>query len=293
MLQMVNKTFSLVLLSLLLCGCDKIDFKGFVMPAGDTVNKRFEQSIAMHESKPIACIDADDSYLFYVATDPHINDNTSTLDTFVAELRNDENASFGVILGDCIDKRGCMPIYLEAINYKADIHKYPYPILSVLGNHDTYFSGWEDFRELIGPSVFWFEVQHNSGKDIFISLDSATGTLGNKQIEWLREFLAKEREKYRHCILLTHTNLFYIDRSQMSSGNIPMEETMVLLDLFKKHNVLLCLQGHDHYREDVTFGGVRYTVLGTVRYEVEKPEYLCIRIWDSGAEYEWRYITVE
>ena len=290
MLQMVNKNAALLLLLLLLCGCDKVDFKGFVMPTGDVVNSRFEQSLEMNGSMPVACIEADESYMFYVATDPHINDNTSTLDSFVNVLRNDENASFGIMLGDRIDKRGCMSVYRDAIGYKADKHRYQYPIFSVIGNHDLYFQGWADFRDVIGPSVYWFEVKHGEGKDIFISLDSANGTLGSKQMKWLREFLAEERGKYRHCIVVTHTNILYTDNSQFSSGNIPMEETMALLDLFRKHDVLLCLQGHDHFREDITFDGVRYTIVGTIRYEVEKPEYLCIRVSKEGAEYYWRYV---
>ena len=289
---MVNKNAALFLLLLLLCGCEKIDFKGFIMPTGDAVNSRFEQSLEMNNSKPVACIEADESYLFYVATDTHINDNTCTLDSFVNALRNDAGASFGVMLGDCIDKRGCMSVYLDAITHKPDVQKYPTPIFSVIGNHDLYFSGWEDFRELIGPSVFWFEVKHSGGKDIFISLDTASGTLGSKQTKWLHEFLAKERGKYRHCIVVTHTNLLYTDRSQNSSGNMPMEETQALLELFGEYNVLLCLQGHDHHREDITFDGVRYTIVGTIRYEVEKPEYLCIRVSKNGAEYDWRYVTV-
>lgn len=291
MLQVVNKNRLLLFLALFLCGCDKIDFKGFIMPTGDTVNSRFEQSLEMSGSKPVACIEAEESYLFYVATDPHINDNTSTLDTFVTALRNDKDASFGVMLGDCIDKRGCMSVYMDAISHKPEVHRYPTPIFSVIGNHDLYFSGWEDFRELIGPSVFRFEVKHGEGKDLFISLDSASGTLGGKQMKWLRELLAKERGKYRHCIVLTHTNILYTDQTQVSTGNIPMEETLSLLELFSEYNVLLCLQGHDHFRDDVTFNGVRYTTVGTIRYECEKPEYLCIRVSKNGTEHEWRYIT--
>ena len=291
MLQVVNKKIYLCLLAVLLCGCDKIDFKGLIMPTGDTVDSRFEQSFKMHKSKPIAGIDTESTYCFYVATDAHISDDTSNLNTFATALRNDNNAAFGVILGDCINERGCLPVYLDAITYNADEQQYPTPIFSAIGNHDIYFSGWDNFCKLIGPSVYWFEVNHEEGNDIFITLDSANGTLGTKQLNWLRDFLAKERVNYRHCIIFTHTNLLFTDNSQVSSGNMPMEETMELLELFGKHNVTLCLQGHDHYREELMFKDVQYTIVGALRCDIEKPEYLCIRISDSGLEYDWRYIT--
>lgn len=84
----------------------------------------------------------------------------------------------------------------------------------------------------------------------------ASGTLGGEQMRWLKDFLAANRKNYRHCTVLTHTYLFYTDNSQTSSGNMAMEETHTLVELFSRYNVTLCLQGHDHFREDLTLGGV-------------------------------------
>ena len=64
----------------------------------------------------------------------------------------------------------------------------------------------------------------------------------------------------------------------------------MLLDLFDKHDVLLCLQGHDHFREDLMLDGVRYTIVGSIRDEAEAPEYLVITMSNSGAEYRWEYL---
>ena len=288
MLQMVIRKIGILGALVMLAGCDRVDLKGFIVSTGEVVDKRFEQSFDLHNGKPIAQINAEEEYLFYVCTDPHISGTTNNLSSFVADLRADSSASFGIVLGDCIDKLDCMPIYAEAIAPK-DPEK-DVPILSVLGNHDTYFAQWEKFREYVGPSVYWFEVAHPSGKDLFISLDSANGTLGSLQMKWIREFLPQHRSTYRHCIIITHTNIFYTDNSQVTSGNFPYDETMVLLDLFAKNDVLLCLQGHDHHREDLTFEGVRYTIVGTLRDEATDPEYLCVGISAKGIEYEWRKI---
>ena len=256
------------------------------MPTGDVVNSRFEQSLALHGSKPVANLSAEEEYLFYVCTDPHISSTTNNLRRFVGDFRSDPEALFGIVLGDCIDSLGSMPTYVEAINHLANTR--PSPIFSLLGNHDLYFSQWHDFRDLVGPSHYWFEVSHSAGKDIFLALDTASGTLGVRQMGWLREFLAQHRDDYRHCIVVTHANIFYNDNSQRTSGNLPLDETMELLDLFDNHDVLLCLQGHDHHRDDLSFRGVRYTIVGTLRDEYPKPEYLCVRISGNDIEYQWR-----
>ena len=275
-------------LATMLCtSCDVLDIKGMFVPTSDMVNTRFEESMELTEGKSIAHIEAEESYQIYVCADTHIDDAYNNLREFTTLMRNNPEAPFGIVLGDCIDRRNVLPRYLEGIEHDAESLPYNTPIFSVLGNHDLYFSQWDKFRELVGPSVYWFEVAHPAGKDIFISLDTASGTLGIRQTEWLREFLAHNRQSYRHCVIITHTNIFYNDNSQNTSGNLPLDETMLLLDLFDKHDVLLCLQGHDHHRDDLTFRGVRYTIVGTLRDEAEAPEYLTIRISADALHYNW------
>ena len=128
------------------------------------------------------------------------------------------------------------------------------------------------------------------GKDLFISLDTATGTLGNKQTRWLKSFLSENRQEYRHCIILTHVNIFYTDNSQTTSGNLPIEETYALIDLLGRHNVSLVLQGHDHYREDLTYNNVRYVVLGAIKDGTDRPEYLKISVAQDDICLDWQYI---
>ena len=287
---MVRQISAIAIAAAALCSCNQLDLKGMIMPTGEGVQARFEQSLQMNSDLKIGSLSVQENYVFYAATDPHINETARNLNTFNDALRNDSEAAFGVVLGDCIDVRDNLPKYLEALAYNPDRHAYDHEIYHVLGNHDLFFKGWTNFKELIGPSVFWFEVSFASGKDIYISLDTATGTLGRKQTEWFRSFLTEKREDYRHCIILTHTNLFYTDNSQSSSGNMPMEEVYSLLDFLGKHKVSLVLQGHDHYREDLTYDNVRYTVLGTIKDESDSPEYLKLNVSDEGITFDWQLI---
>ena len=288
MLQMVKCLWLVVVALAAISGCSKIDLKGLFMPTGDGVDKRFEQSAKITEDMGVGCVDAREEYLFYVCTDPHIDQTYKNLTTFNDALRSDAEASFGVILGDCTDVRDNIQTYLTAVAYDPDRHPFGYKIFHLLGNHDLFFNGWNDFRDNVGPSVYWFDVAFPEGRDLYISLDTATGTLGRKQTEWLKSFLSNSRSGYRHCVVLTHTNLFYTDNSQTGSGNMPIEETLSLLDLLGKHNVSLVLQGHDHYREDLNYGGVRYVVIGTIRDESQSPEYLKVKVSAEGVSLDWQ-----
>ena len=287
---MVRRLFPIVL-CLLGCGCSQLDIKGFVMPTGDGVQLRFEQSVAMNEGLKAATVEAEENYLFYVAADPHIYLTQNNVGLFNDAFRNDGDASFGVILGDCTDVRNNLPNYLRALEFDSQRHTYDHRIFHLLGNHDVYFNGWVDFKRLIGPSVYWFEVAFPGGKDLFISLDTATGTLGRGQTEWFRSFLASNRSNYRHCFILTHMNLFYTDGSQRTSGNMPIEETFALVDFLGRQRVTLVLQGHDHHREELSYGGVEYRVLGAIADKADDPEYLKVNVSPQGVELEWQYIT--
>ena len=288
---MVKRIIVVMALSITASSCSHLDLKGMFMPTGEGVEKRFAQSKEMHEDLKIGSVKAQENYSFYVATDPHIDQTHTNLGIFNDALKNDSEAAFGVVLGDCIDVKGNLPKYLEALSYSPDKHAYDQQVFHVLGNHDLFFNGWVDFKELVGPAVWWFEVEFDGGKDLFISLDTATGSLGRNQTEWFKSFLAANRKDYRHCVILTHTNFFYTDNSQTSSGNMPLEESYALIDLLGKHKVSLVLQGHDHHSEDLVYQNVRYTIIGAIHDRMEEPEYIKVTAIQEGLSLDWQFIT--
>lgn len=275
-------TILISIIQLCLCSCDSTDLTGLVTSPGDNVGKRFEQSLAMEWPEPLET--SPDGYTFYVCTDVHIKGTTRNFDRFVDSLNLDPQADFALILGDCIDARGMMPLFASAAGRCSK------PLFTALGNHDVFFSQWDDFRKFVGPSVFCFEVRRGTECDLFISLDSASGTLGRKQTAWLKELLAARRAHCSRCIVMTHTNLFKTDNSQTPSGNFPLEETMALCDLFDRFDADIVLQGHDHHREDVTFRGVRYVTVGALKDGFRNPEYLRVRVTAEGLGLGWEHL---
>ncbi len=290
MLQMVKYNF-LIFIAFIVCGCAHLDIKGMFIPTSDSVEARFSQSAKMNVELKECVIEADEDYVFYVATDPHIDRTSRNLSIFNDVSRNDDEAVFGVVLGDCTDVKDNLHSYLDALAYSSEDHAHDFRIFHVLGNHDIFFDGWKSFKELIGPSVYWFEVEFAQGKDLYITLDTANGTLGGKQTEWFRTFLENNRSSYRHCILLTHTNLFYTDNSQTSSGNMHLEETYSLMDILARYDVSLVLQGHDHYREILTYDNVCYVVIGAISDKSDTPEYLKVEVSSEGLGLNWKIIN--
>ena len=280
----------LMLLSMSVVSCSTFDIRGLVMPTGDDVEERFGQSMKINHDLKAEAVYAEKDYTFYVATDPHVMDTYNNVSVFNDTFRNDRDASFGVMLGDYTGTRDNLHMYLDAVAYDPQKHSHDHRLFHVLGNHDLFYNGWVDFRDNLGASVYWFEVLFDGGKDLFITLDTASGTLGRNQTKWLKSFIDSERNHYRHCVILTHTNFFYTDNSQLSSGNMPLEECFSLIDLFGRYDVSLVLQGHDHHREDVVYDNVRYSVTGTMQDGSKAPEFLIVTAKEDGLSLEWNLI---
>ena len=286
---MVKKVLYFIAI-LSLFSCERYNLINSFIPAGDVVESRFEQSMKMTDNKPYMQISSAAEYRFYVTSDTHVNQTTRNLTAFVEALRNDSSVLFGVLLGDCIDAKGSFPLFAHAVEYDVATQKYDYPIMMVLGNHDTYFGAWNEFKALIGPSVYYCVVNHDNGADLYIILDTATGTLGGKQMQWFKEFLQQSREQYRHCFVLTHSNLFNTDGSQGITGSMPLDETLELMETFRRYRVQAVLQGHDHHREDLYMEGVRYTIIPSFKDSEPHPQYLVVDVDDAGISYDWRTI---
>lgn len=139
--------------------------------------------------------------------------------------------------------------------------------------------------------VFTDTFRNDPEASFGVILDTASGTLGAKQTRWFKEFIEKNRSSYRHCVVLTHTNLFYTDNSQTSSGNMPLEETYSLIDFLARNDISLVLQGHDHYREDITYRNVRYTIVGAIADKCKSPEYLRVEVTPDGLNLDWCLIS--
>ena len=146
---MVKRLLSIFLCSAAAYSCNHVDFKGLFMPTGDGVEKRFEQSAEMNEDLYAGAVQVEEDYMFYTATDPHIDDTNINLSLFNDALRNDSEASFGIILGDCIEIRDNFDKYLQALIYNPEAHAGDPRIFHLLGNHDLFFNGWVEFKEIL------------------------------------------------------------------------------------------------------------------------------------------------
>ena len=288
----MKKTFFYIVLAMVFAACSgedsTFDMKGMFSPQGETVNTRFEQSVAYNQTKAPIRIDMhQDDYTIYVCTDSHITRKAhKNLDYFVEQYDAAAGPKFALHLGDLIDAQKNYPcadsILHLATRTLADT------LFLTPGNHDIYFCQWPIYRELFKTSVYWFETTNGTKKlDLFICLDSAEGSLGTKQWKWLRDLLEeKSTEGYRRIIVFTHTHLWKLDASQGHTSNMAIEETYEMLSLMGQYGVEYVWSGHQHARQSVVFKGVNYLVLDATKDTEKGQAYMVV---DMGEEVNYSY----
>lgn len=276
-----------ILAAALACSCGKLEIVNILFPYAQEVNERVEESLAWNAGAGVTTLTVPvDSYRFYACSDIHIEENSpANFQAMVQKERADEGSYFYLVLGDLLFGK-------EHMEWVADVMSDPenHPGFIIAGNHDIFYGGWEQWKELFGSSTYYFFVQTPSFKDIYIMLDSANGTLGEKQLSWLKDVLDNDRSGCRHCIVGVHTNMFRTDLSQLPSTNFTLEETYALTSLFSKTGVDLVLSGHDHFRDVTVFDGVTYITLDQIKDGTANASYLTV---DAGDEVEFDFHAME
>lgn len=275
----LKKSIAVALLIIGMMACDKYEAIGFITSYEDA-NERFEQSMDWNASNPIPIIMVnDDNYVLYAMGDSHLGGTENLNKFFDQALANDVTAV--LLAGDITS--GHQKDYdnlAEILPDKDSLIYFP-----MAGNHDLYFHGWEYFYPLLGSSTYSFVVQTPDTTDLFICLDTGSGTLGDKQLKWLKEKLEKERGNHRYCSVITHNNI--IRPRPTASTNPFVEEVRVLLDLFAEYDVDIVVNAHDHKRSEQVFGNTAYVIMDALLDENSSSSYLELKYSEDNVQYSF------
>lgn len=246
---------------------------------------RFDEESVESRSAAVKSLSAADSpnfagsgspgrFSFVVMTDVHMGNSRSDvpegdfLDWFSAQVSAPDPGKrpvFAVSLGDNADG-GHGDEYEKFREFGGKIaaaaqeNGIPgFKLYSIMGNHDTYNNGWENFRKTVFPntSAYCF----SDGGFSFYFLDSGSGTLGESQRKALKEKMeADPCEK----IVFTHYPIY-------AGGNflMTMQDTMErnwILTLFRKNGVKQIFAGHAHKNYGFDYGGWREDVIASFTF---------------------------
>jgi predicted phosphodiesterase len=266
-LLMKNKWTLLTAILATMASCEPIDFS---LP--EPADQRFERSRELLAEKSLREITVQsDEYSIMFMADSHAGTTNNLDSAFSIAIATGVSAvciAGDLTQGDIND----FPVFEQSIPDRDEI-----PTFLTPGNHDLWSDeGWKTYFEQFGPSSYYFTVRTPVAADIFISIDSGTGTLGSKQLEWLEDILQNQRSACRRCIIFTHNDFLRVRHSEIS--NPPVEELSVLIDLFTRYHVDMLVAGHDHEPSEELFGITEYVIVGAISDEDEDPNYMTLKV---------------
>lgn len=259
--------------------CERFEARGFIF-SYNNADQRFDQSMKWNnENITRELTVTEDNYTIFVMSDSHVG-TTNNLDHFLDSAKN-ENAIAAVMTGDLTEGHPeDYALFQERLPTSDSLITF-----QMAGNHDLYFDGWKQYFSIFGSSTYFFTVSAGQSSDLFICLDTGGGTLGSKQLEWLKMILSAKRDNYRHCILFTHNNLFRIRHTSSTNPNV--EELRVLTELSIKHQIDMIVTGHDHKRNVVSLGNTIHITMDALKDNYQDAGYLKLMIREGEINYSF------
>ena len=230
---------------LALCACEWNLWGVLTRP---TVEDRVKENLSGEPPAPGPVAVNPDSFSFAVFGDPQIqHDNVSRLGRFKQEVAV-RSIDFFCVLGD-LTNDATMD---EVDSIKLDLDRIGIPYYATIGNHDLFQTdGWERFKENYGPSCYPVVI---ADRIKLIFLDTADGTIGPTQFDWLETEL---QDSAHVKMVLTHFPVY--DGGKPLMWRLASDaERVKVQSLLEKYGAYAWCAGHTH--------GLRHTQVGAVHH---------------------------
>lgn len=304
--QIREKLLAFAVLPFLLCSCSNIGFYTMLFGEED-VDERYDGFIEIKDDElPALPSSTAGKYSFVVVTDIHIGANDvkdSKMDDFLDEMeqlfenKNEEKIPrFIINLGDTADgghaselkkfNSYCKKIQSLAVRKGVVSEADDFMIYSILGNHDLYNNGWDDWEDKVYPycSTYYFSLSVDSSclPFSFYFVDTGNGAFGKNQLDDLEDLMKADKN---HKMVFSHYP-FYSDQTPVMTIEDTTERNY-LLDLFERTDVGAMFGGHVHTNFNRNLGD--FTQINTAA--LFKNGYYCLVTVDeaSGTVSEKKY----
>jgi 3',5'-cyclic AMP phosphodiesterase CpdA len=240
-----------------------IDVGGFIVSSD--VDERFEESRSLPATPSIAF--SDTKFSFIVMSDLHIYNGGSDTAAAIKDRIVDSDR-FILVAGD-ISQEGSTA---DLTMFKSYMSHTGLPFYPSPGNHDLYYSGWDNYKAVLGRDCY----SVTAGPVRIIAFDSANGTLGPKQKDWLENELKSSTEALK--FVFTHFNFFSPHPWELQQYT-DIREVYYLLDLFGDYKVSYTFTGHSHYFDYHEVRGVKHLTMPAFKNDAS-----FIRVYVDGTD---------
>jgi len=245
------------------------------------VDERVRESLSGEIPWPEPVAVNPDSFRFAVFGDPQVH---ADLKHLVGRFREDvapRAIDFFCVLGDLThDATG-----EEVAVIKAALDSVGRPYYTTIGNHDLYRKdGWRLFKENFGPSCYSVTL---ASRLKLVFLDTAEGTIGSTQFDWLE----RELEASRDFVTVVGTHFpVYEGFTPMMWRLASTAERHRLQSILEQNRVFAYTSGHIHGWRHTEVGGVQHFIAGTMAVSLDYGTNGYLLFTFAGDSLSWEFV---
>ncbi len=215
------------------------------------------------------------------------NQNSVTVFNDLIDRLNHDDIAFAFDNGDLV----CDGEVEKYRFFLRQVERLEKPLLTAMGNHETYAGKRGNYYDIFGPFYYSFAV----GQSYFIVLDNADErNPGPFQLEWLEAELEKSRA-YEQRFVFMHIPLYDTRRSGfgLKHGMKNRATAKKLNRLLDRYDVTMLFASHIHEYDRGVWGRTPYIITGGAGGELAGTDpdryffhFLRVKVLDGRVEYE-------
>lgn len=252
---------------------------------GASVNERTKEGITFLEDNPVQ---EKLKYNVLIFSDTHFgskrkNPPYQKLYEYLDKIKEtSEYPAFAIALGDLTDTASTEEFeqyddFIQTLENKYNLKTY-----NIIGNHDCYLSGWDNWKNNCYPHTSFYKFETSNFSYYF--LDTGTGTIGKNQLNHLKKVMQKDSKPKiicSHYPLYTSTVLFCLSDTY---------ERNELISLFQKSKAKIVLSGHIHRNETTNLGNFfQQTITSFTYYH----EFGILKVDEKNSKVEFEKIDLK
>lgn len=262
----MNWIFKTALVTIILAAvsCAYVDVFGIISSRSQNVRERFIDK----DNLPVILqpnVADKSNFSFLVISDLHYYDGDEKYFEDISADNKYNDVSFIVVCGD-VAQSGLKHQYDYLTE---DLKNVNVPVYYVIGNHDLYNNGYEEWRNILGRTVYEFKI----GDNHFIFTDTANGTIGAEQRSWIIGALSASNSVNK--FVFSHYSPTDKEFQSPTALSYP-EDAYFLYDVLEKYGVKYYICGHLHFYDEKEIRGVKYIIVNTAQSRSDR--YLKITI---------------
>ena len=201
-------------------------------------------------------------------------------------------SDFGFILGDLVRYGSDSQFHylIQELNELEKAFGRPYPIYTLVGNHDLSGHNSDAYRKFFGPEHYYFFA----GDTLFVAINNCITGSYQAELGWMDRVLNENSSKAKQVFVLMHIPPFVVTKNMGHHPPMTRQQTDQLMKVLHKYPIRAIFASHIHDNLQYQSEGIKVYVNGEGGAEQSHrtPQYGYLLLTVAGTDYQVEHVAL-